>query len=291
MAAALSFYTVFSLPPLIALTMLVVGWVIPPDQFRDILSTQLGELVGAEGARQIVSLVEGASRPEVRGVAATISVLTLAFAATGAFVQLQEALNAAWEVAPDPERGGVRAFLLKRLLSLAMIAAVGFLLLASLLLSTLLAAAGGFLHSIAPQWLSHWFVTAADFSLSLSVVAFMFAAIFQYVPDASVEWRDALVGGLFTGVLFTGGKIGIGYYFGRSDPGSVYGAAGSFALALLWIYYSAMILLLGAEFTEVLARTRGAPLRPQRGAVRVRRTLKRIADGDTREKPPAGTVE
>lgn len=291
MAAALSFYTVFSLPPLLALSTLVVGVVVPPEQFREVLFSQLGSLVGNQGAEQIVSLVEGASRPEMRGPAAAIGGVALVSAATGAFVQLQEALNAAWQVAPDPDRSNVKVFLFKRLVSIAMIGAIGFLLLVSLVLSTLLAAAGGFLHSVTPEWLSHWFATVADVGISLAVISLMFAAIFQYVPDASVEWRDALVGGLFTGVLFTAGKIGIGYYFGRSDPGSVYGAAGSLALALLWIYYSAMILLLGAEFTEVSARERGVRLRPRHGAVRVRRTLKRIADDDPREKPHSQTVE
>jgi membrane protein len=272
MAAALSYYTIFSLPPLLAILMLTVGSFVEPDTVRDLLTTQIGTLLGPGGADQVVQLVRNASRPEISGVAATLGILALVFGATTAFANLQNALNTAWSVAPDPRRGDVGNFLLKRVISLAMVLAIGFLLLVSLAISTVIAAFGDFLAFHAPGWLSARVMTAVDFSTSFVVIGLLFAALFSYVPDAVVRWRDALVGGALTGLLFIAGKAAIGFYVGRSDPGSVYGAAGSLAVALLWLYYNAVILFLGAEFTQVWASRRGAPIIPERGAVKVVRT-------------------
>jgi membrane protein len=284
MAASLSYYTVFSLPPLLALLTLIVGSIVPPDQFRELLSSQVGQLMGTEGRRQVIALIEGASRPEIRGIAAVIGIVVLLFAATGAFVQLQTALNRAWQVMLDPARSDLSRFLVKRLISLAMILSIGFLLLVSLVLSTVTSAASGAFSAAAPDWLASWIARVVDIAASLAMTTFLFAAIFQFVPDAEVRWRHALVGGFATGLLFTAGKFAIGFYFGRSDPGSVYGAAGSLALTLIWIYYSAIILLLGAEFTEAWAREHGAPLKPERGAVGIRRVIVPLESTEPDEK-------
>ncbi len=273
MAAALSFYTIFSLPPLLALLMLLVGSFVDPMRLQTRLSQQVGLLVGPRGAAQIIALIRSAAQPALSGPTAILGIVALLFGATGAFVQLQGALNYAWQVAPDPRRGNVKVFLVKRLVSVAMIVVVSFLLLVSLVISALLAGFGGRLTRYLPVSLSAASLPILDAVVSLVVIALLFALIFHLVPDAVVKWRHALAGGIFTGLLFTAGKLLIGYYLGRSDPGNAYGAAGSLAVSLLWIYYSAMILLLGAEFTEVWARVRGQPVIPERGAVFVSRKV------------------
>jgi membrane protein len=269
MAASLSFYTIFSLPPLLAILMLIVGSLVDPPTLRDLLSTQVGTLLGPRGGEQVIALVENAGRPDISSLAASLGILALIFGATTAFANLQGALNTAWNVAPNPRRGDVRNFLLKRVISLAMVMAIGFLLLVSLAVSAALAGFGQAINYLLPAGLSAGVLRALDFSVSFVVIGLLFTLLFCYVPDAVVRWRDALVGGALTALLFILGKGAIGFYVGRSDPGSVYGAAGSLAVALLWLYYNAIILFLGAEFTQVWATRRGAPIIPEHGAVRI----------------------
>lgn len=275
MAAALAYSTVFSLPPLLVLLMLIVGAVVEPATVERLLAGQIGSLLGPEGGQQVSALIRNASRPDIGGVAAVLGVAAFLLGATAAFAQLQTALNRAWQVAPDPGRGGIGGFLLKRAISFAMILVLGFLLLASLALSALLSAVGDALATVAAEGVSGALLQAINAVLSFGMVGLLFAAIFGYVPDAVVRWRDALVGGAFTALLFTLGKTLIGAYLGRSDAGSAYGAAGSLAVALLWIYYTALITLVGAEFTQVWARERGQAIVPEPGAVRVIRTHQR----------------
>ncbi|NQU41682.1 YihY/virulence factor BrkB family protein, partial [bacterium] len=183
--------------------------------------------------------------------------------------ELQRALNAVWGVAPDPRRGNAYTFMVKRAVSLLMILAVGVLILFLVTVSTLLSAFQEALQYYAPPALAAGTLPLADALVSLAVVTGLFTAVLRTVPDATIKWRDALAAGVFTGVLFTIGKMAIGYYLGRSDLASVYGAAGSLAVALLWVYYSAAILLLGAEFTRVWAGRDGSSVEPEHGAVRV----------------------
>lgn len=267
-AAALAYYTVFSLPPLLIVVITVAGLVVDPQAIERTIISQAGDLVGPEGARQVRTVIQRAERPEVGVTLANVlGLLALVFGATGAFVQLQGALNAAWGV--QPRGGGVRGFLLKRLFSFAMVLALGFLLLVSLALTALVSGFGDLLAEALPAGLGPYATLAIPLVLDLTVITLLFAAIFKVVPDAEVPWADARVGAIATALLFVIGKFAIGYYLGRSDPGSAYGAAGSLALVLLWVYYSALILLLGAEFTEVWARRRGRTIQPSRGAVRV----------------------
>lgn len=279
MAAALSFYTLFAIPPLLALLTYAAATAVSPDTIRETLSQQIRDVAGPGGAAQIIDLVEEARRPDVSRPAAWIGFFTLLFSATGVLVQLQSALNSAWHVTPDPRRNTVRVFLLKRLVSIALLAGFGFMLLVSLAVSTLLAGFGDIVEQSVPDWISTWILQMTDFGMSLAVISLLFTVIFQYVPDARVRWRDALIGGAFTGVFFTIGKVLIGYYIGRSDPGSVYGAAGSLAVALLWVYFSTMILLFGAEFTQAWAGEQGQRIIPNKGAVIVRRAIERTALG------------
>jgi membrane protein len=293
LAAALSYYTVFSLPPLLVLLFMIVGAVVDPATVRELLTGQVGSLLGSQGATQVESLIRNASRPELGGLTAVLGIAAFLFGATGAFAQLQLALNRAWGVAPDPTRGDIRNFLTKRFISFTMILAVGFLLLVSLVVSALITAFGSLARDLLPGWASSGLLQGINAGVSFVAVGMLFALMFRYVPDAVVRWRDALVGGAFTSVLFTLGKAGIGYWLGRSDPGSAYGAAGSLAVALLWIYYSASILLLGAEFTEVWAERRGEPIVPEPGAARVIQSQERYVttpEPKSRHEVRAGAV-
>lgn len=268
LAAALAYYTVFSLPPLLILIISLVGLVVDAQTIERTIISQAGELVGPEGARQIRTMIQRTERPEVAGALTNVlGLLALLFGATGAFVNLQAALNAAWGV--QPKVGGLRGFFLKRLFSFGMVLALGFLLLVSLTLTTLVTAFGDALANALPEWFGRYTALAIPLLLDVTVITFLFAAIFKVVPDAEVSWRSAAAGAVFTAVLFITGKFALGFYLGGSDRGSAYGAAGSLALVLLWVYYSAIILFLGAEFTESWARRGGKAIQPSPGAVRV----------------------
>jgi membrane protein len=270
MAAALSYYTIFSLPPLLILLMLLLGAILDPEDVRALLAGQLGGLLGPAGAAEIGTILESAEQPDFsRGAVAAVGVVALLFGAVGAFVELQYALNRVWEVEPDPQQGGLRRFVSQRIMSFGMLLTIAFLLLVSLLVSALLTAFGDMLGRVLPDPLSGAVLHVINFVVSLTVIALLFTMLYRFVPDARIEWRDVRVGGIATALLFTLGKFALGLYLGRSDPGSAFGAAGALALLLVWIYYSANILFLGAEFTQQWARHRGSGIEPAPGAVRV----------------------
>jgi membrane protein len=270
MAAALSYYTVFSLPPLLLLLMLLLGAVVDPGEVQGQIRTQLNNLMGSGAAEQVRTILESARRPGSGSVISTvIGVVALLLGASGAFGQLQAALNRAWGVTPDPHQGGLRSFVVKRVFSFGMVLAVGFLLLVSLVVSAGLAAFGDRVSAIVPGGISEPLLQALNLAISLLVIGLVFAAIFKVLPDATISWRDVWIGALATAVLFVIGKFLIGFYLGRTNPGEAFGAARSLAVLLVWVYYSSMIVLLGAEFTQKWAqRVGGGGIRPERGAVR-----------------------
>ena len=267
-AAALSYYTVFSLPPMLVLIVLVAGTVIDAADVQHAIQGQLQGLVGPSAGQAIESILSHARRPEGRGLTTVLGIAALLFGAGGAFLQLQSALNRAWEVKPDPKQGGIRNFVLKRLVSLGMVMGLAFLLLVSLAVSALLSALGDAVARFLPG-MSDVLLLILNHLVSLIVTTGLFAAIFRYLPDAEVRFRDVWVGAVVTAVLFEAGKFGIGFYLGQSHPGEAFGAAGSLALILIWIYYSSILVLFGAEFTQVWATRRGAGIEPEEGAVRV----------------------
>jgi membrane protein len=270
MAAALAYYTIFALPPLLLLMIKLAGYVLDPEDFRGQLEHQLSALIGSTGMQQIHGMLEHANQPDQGGVLATIlGVAALLFGATGAFVQLQNALNNAWQVAPNPNRGGVKNFVVKRLLSFGMILAVAFILMVSLAVSTVITALGDTLAGYLPDEVSRSFLYGADLGVTLLVLTLLFGAIFKFLPDAVINWRDVWVGSFATALLFVLGKFLIGLYLGSSDPVSAYGAAASLAVLFIWVYYSSMILLFGAEFTEAWATAYGTEIQPEQDAVRV----------------------
>ena len=269
MAASMSYFTVFSLPPLMVLILIVVGVFVDPSDMQGRIQAQIGALIGTDGARQINEMIIAANRPENRGLLPTLlGIFALLFGATGAFGELQSALNRAWEVKPDPRRGGIKTFLGKRILSLGMVLTIAFLLLVSMVLSAAISAFGDVLGGLMGG-ISGPLVQAIQVVLSLGVITALFALIFKVLPDAEVAWRDVWMGAAFTTALFVAGKYLIGFYLATSDPGSSFGTAGALAVIMVWIYYSAMIVFLGAEFTEAWATEKGRDIAPEPGAVHV----------------------
>ena len=283
-AAALSYYTVFSLPPVLVLMMIIASAFWEPAQIEEALRNQLGSAMGPTAEEGIGTILQEAEQPEGRGVMPTLlGIGALLFGATGAFVSFQGALNRVWEIEPDPAQGGVKNFLLKRLLSLSMILVVGFLLLVSLVLSAALTAAGDSLATRLPD-VSETLIYALNFIFSFTIITTLFAALFKVLPDAEIGWRDVWVGAIGTSLLFVLGKFGIGLYLGRNEPQSAYGAAGSLAVLLLWVYYASMIVLFGAEFTKTWAKARGAGINPQEGAAHVKEKKQRIRGPEEQQK-------
>jgi membrane protein len=269
-AAALAYYTVFALPPLLVLIIMIAGAVWDPQDVQRAMEGQFATLVGAEGGKAIHGMIQSADRPGSGGVLATLlSVGMLLFGATGAVIQLQSALNRAWEVRPDPKAGGIRSFIGKRLFSVAMILGVAFLLVVSLALSALISAVGDSMTFI-PEPVLH----AANVVVSFAVITVVFAAMFKVLPDAVIAWRHVWVGAVVTSLLFVAGKFLLGLYLGRSAPGDAFGAASALAVILVWIYYAGMIVLFGAEFTQAWAKHTGATVEPEKGAIRFDRETK-----------------
>ena len=278
MAAALSFNTFFSLPALLTLLLALVGRFADPAQVEHAIVGQVGRLIGPASAAQVAGIISNAHRSaHAASIATIVSIIALVIGATGAFAQLQQALNKAWGVKPDPHRNQIRVFLLKRVFSFGILITVAFLLLVSLALSTVISAISAALTSrygVPPVLLQT--VTALG---SFLVIALLFAAMFRYVPDARISWHDVRAGALGTALLFVLGRTLIGLYLGKADPGSVYGAAGSLALVLIWVYYTSMILLLGAEFTKLWAQRYGKGIVPVKGAVAYVEEERKVREG------------
>jgi membrane protein len=264
-AAALAYYTIFALPPLLILLIMAAGAVWSPDTVEGALERQFASLVGGDGARAIRGMIQSADQEQSRGVIGSVlGIAALLFGATGVMLQLQGALNRAWDVMPDPAMGGWKRFVGKRLLSLAMVLGIAFLLVVSLAVTAVVAAAGNTLSFIPAPVLE-----AVNFVLSILVLTVLFAAMFRFVPDAVIGWKDVWVGAAVTAVLFVIGKFAIGMYLGRSSPGDAFGAASALAVILVWTYYAGMIVLFGAEFTQAWAQQRGSAIEPEPGAVRM----------------------
>lgn len=267
MAAALAYFIAFALPPLLVVVVAVAGLLWEPAEVRGELQNQIAAVVGEGGWEQIRTMMEAANA-ERRGVVTMFGFLTLLFIASGVMAQLQAALNRVWQVRPDPSRGGVKNFLLKRMLSLAMVLGIAFLLLVSLVLTTVLSAAGSMSENYLPSAWSVWLPPTIDFVASFAFVTLLFGAMFKWLPDAQIAWADAWRGAAVTALLFMFGKFAIASYLATRSTGA-FGPAAAFALILMWIYYSSLIFLLGAELTQVIARNLGRRIEPARGAVRM----------------------
>ncbi|HEV8448184.1 MAG TPA: YihY/virulence factor BrkB family protein [Gemmatimonadaceae bacterium] len=260
-AAALSYATIFALPPLLIVLIKLAGALWSPEQIQHSIEGEFAALIGGDGAQAVHDMVTNASRTGHGWIATTYGIIGLALGATGEFLALQGALNAVWGVAPDPKQGGVRRFLLKRLVSIAMTMGVAFLLVVSLAITALLAA---LVHALGDVG---WIIQVLNSLVALAALSVLFAAMFKFLPDAEIRWRSVWVGGIATAVLFEAGKFAIGLYLGQTNPGNAFGAARTFAVILVWIYYAGILLLFGAEFTEHFAAARGHPVHPKSGAM------------------------
>ena len=282
LAAALSYYTVFALAPLIALLLLFAGFIWNPQEVQSAIGHQIGDLMGEQASREVLTMVAHKDPTGGRGPMATvIGLALLAFGATGAFLQLQGALNAAWDVEPDPSQGGIKNFITKRIFSFGLILGIVFLLIVSLAVTAAVSAVTDRFGA----GMNETVMLVLEFAFAFVVVTFLFGAMFKVLPDAEVAWRDVWVGAIVTTILFVIGKFLIGFYLGQSDPGSSFGAAGTLAVILIWIYYASHIVLFGAEFTQAWATKYGGGIRPEAGAAKVVEQTKRVTG------PMAGTTE
>lgn len=261
--AALAYYTVLSLVPLLVVIIAMIGFFFGHELVQSYLLKQIGSLVGPQSAEAIQGMIQRASEPSTGIVATVLATGTLLLGASGVFAQLQDSLNSIWGVKPKEGRG-LWSLIRDRFLSFAATLGTGFLLLVSLVLSTALSALG--------KWFGGWLpapeliLQVLELRVSLGVITGLFAMIFKVLPDAQVAWSHVWIGAALTALLFTVGKFAIGLYLGKSDVGSAYGAAGSLVIVLVWVYYSAQILLFGAEFTQVYANNVGARIIPTKNA-------------------------
>jgi membrane protein len=242
LAAALSYYTIFSLAPLLVLIIAVAGLAFGVDSVRTQMMNQLEGLLGPQGAGAVSVMLQNANRPNSGIIAGIISIVTLLLGATGVVIQLKDALNTIWDIQDD--EGGVKDAVKDRVFALGMILSIGFLLIVSLVISAILSA-------VSEQLGSAFLWKVLNFVLSIGIITMLFALMFKYLPDTNVEWRNVWIGAFVTAVLFTIGKTLTAIYLANSSVSSAYGAAGSLVIVLLWVYYNSLILFLGAEFTQV----------------------------------------
>jgi membrane protein len=265
LAAALAYYAIFSLAPLLVITVAVAGLVFGEEAAHGGISNQLQALAGRQAADALQTLLARTAEQKTTGiVAGAVSLVVLLFGASGVFGELKDALNTIWGVVVKPGRTWLR-LIRDRFLSFSIVLAIGFLLLTSLVLSAALAALSKYMSGLLPLSPVIW--RGADFLLSFTVISALFATIFKVLPNVRIGWHDVRIGAIGTAFLFTGGKFLIGWYLGTSSVASSFGAAGSVVIILIWVYYSSCILFFGAEFTKVYARRFGSGIVPNSRAM------------------------
>jgi membrane protein len=268
LAAALSYYSVFSLAPIIVVAISVAGYFFGRDAVTGEMYEQIRGLIGPDGAAAIQGMVESAYLQE-RGLFPTvIGLLTLLFSATVAFTALQDALNKIYKVQADPQ-SGIVSMIINRLLSFALVLAIGFLLMVSLTVDIIINVLDDYIQRILVDY-SIYFIRAIQIGISFSIITLLFALIFKFLPDVKIRWRNVWRGAILTAGLFTLGKSLIGLYLGESNLTSTYGAAASIVIILLWVNYSSWILFVGAEYIYVYVKRRGEEIEPSHYAKKIR---------------------
>ncbi len=258
--AAIAFYTVTSIGPVLFIVVAIAGLVFGEDAARGAISDQLGGLMGQQGSELLQTAIQNASQRSSGMLAAVVGIGTLIITASGVFTEMQQTLNVIWRA--EPSGTTISRLIRARALSLGLVGALGFLLLVSLVISTLLSALSDYINAYLPA--GHLILQTLTFLISFSLITLLFGAIYKVLPDKRIEWHDVLIGVFVTAFLFTVGKLLISLYIGSTAIASSYGAAGSLIVVLLWIYYSAQIFLLGAEFTKVYASHHGSHQRGRR---------------------------
>lgn len=271
LSASIAYYAIFSIPALLVIVITLAGWFFGPDAIQGQIAGQIEGIVGSDAAKTVQDSIANTSRIEGKWYAIAISIATLLFGATGVFFQLQKSLNRVWGLEPRPKRALVK-MLVDRATGLGVIIIIGFLLLVSLVLTALLSALSDWMMGFLPDFMTVVFFLL-DFAVSFAVIMALFALIFKLLPDAEIRWKTVWTGAAVTTLLFLIGKFLLGLYFGWADPSSTYGAAGSVVLLLLWINYSCLIVIYGAEFTEVYSRYYGHGIRPSKHAVFVKKVV------------------
>jgi membrane protein len=253
LGAALAYYTIFSIGPLLLIAVAMAGLFLGQEAARGQISGELGKIFGPEMAKSLEGMIEAAGKPKSGRLATIVGILTLMLGASGLFGQLKDALNTIWNVEKKPVSGIVN-FVKTRFLSMAMVLGIGFLLLVSLVFDAAISAMGPWLERLIG---GEALIQFLSLILSVAISVVLFAAIFRILPDLKIAWHDVWLGAVFTSLLFALGKWGLGVYLGKAAVGSAYGAAGSLVILLVWVYWSAQILFFGAEFTQVYTRTFG----------------------------------
>lgn len=256
MGAAISYYTIFSMAPLLIIVIAVAGFVWGREAVEGQLYGQLASLVGQDGAAGVQALVAGAYEPSAGIVATVISVGVLIFGATTVFAELQSALDRIWQVPASQKSSGIWSTIRSRLLSFGLILCLAFLLAVTLVISAAVSAMGDWSYQLFPGW--EWVLRVVNIAVSLGLSTLLFALIYKMMPQAEIAWKDVWVGAAVTAVMFEVGKYLIGLYIGKSSVTSSFAAAGSLVVVLLWVYYAAQVFLLGAEFTWVYANQHGS---------------------------------
>ena len=284
-AAALSYYTIFSLPPLLLIVITIASAAYGGEAVTGQIYGQIKGLVGADSAKFLQDSIAKFTLQERGPLATVIGVGTLVFAATTFFVTLQESINDIWNLKVKTQGVGIGEFVKQRFLSFGLILSVALLLLVSFVISAVLSAFTGWLQQVMPE-VGIIAIKAVDFLLSLGVTTLLFALIYKFLPDAIIRWRDVGVGAFITALLFVLGKFLIAFYIAKSNPGSAFGAAGSAIVLLLWVNYSSLIIFFGAEFTQEFADAFGQKVQPKAHAVRVE--LREVPHDETKEAQATG---
>lgn len=280
LGASLAYYTLFALAPILVVAITIGGLIFGQASVRSEIVSQIQGLLGQQGAEGVQAMLEGASRPANSALATAAGVVTFFLGATGAFLELQTSLNTIWRVKPKADGSFFKVLVIQRLISFGLVVAMGFLLVTSLLVSAALAAFHTYMGNAFPGVVVVW--EALNVVVSLAVITVLFAMIYKVLPDVRLVWTDVWIGALVTAGLFSIGKLLIGMYLGSTGLASSYGAAGSVIVILLWVYYSAQVILLGAEFTREYVATFGRRPRPEPFA---KKDGKDGKDGKEREGP------
>lgn len=267
LASSLAFYTIFSLAPILLITVSLASFIFSEQEAKKQVVQQIELMTGGEGANVVRQVLNNLGRIGGSTKAIVVGVITVLIGSTAVFVNLQSALDYIWKVKPSPERSKLKGFIRDRLRSFGIVLAVGFLLLVSMGFSALVSGMQAVISQRMGEFNGIWqFLNTV---ISFFLTSLLFAMIYKYLPDVRIRWKDVAIGAVITATLFSAGKYLIGLYLGRTAIGSTYGAAGSFVILLIWIYYSALISFLGAEFTQVYARRYGTRIRPEPHAVRI----------------------
>lgn len=274
LSAALAYYTIFALPPLLIIIITICGFFLGEDAVSGELYGQINELVGNSAAIQIQEAIKNAQLSDNNSFATIFGVVMLLIGASGVFAEIQSSINFIWGLRAKPNKG-LKKFIQNRLMSFSMIVSVGFLMLVSLFVSTILDLMSARLKLYFPESTVYLFNTINLCIIFISITI-LFAIIFKALPDGKIKWKDAFIGASCTAVLFMIGKFAIGFYLGSSTIASVYGAAGSVIIILVWVYYSAIILYFGAEFTKVYAKTFGGKIYPNEYSVEIKKEILEI---------------